>query len=86
LVAEFVEEHVEDGLAATGSGPDKTARIVVDNHDQVTVRAFVGDLIDPDPTQTRQTINGGFYIVVDAGDDRPDRPPRHPQQLTGGTL
>ena len=31
-------------------------------------------------------IDGGFGIIIDTGDDRPDRPPRHPQELTGGIL
>ena len=53
FVAEFVEEHVQCSFRPAGSGPDKTAGVVIDHHDQVTVPAFVGDLIDPDPTQTR---------------------------------
>ena len=86
LLSEFVEEHVQRGFGPARSRPDETAGVVVDNNDQVTMSSFVGDLIDPDSTQTRQTIDGGFNIMVDAGDDRPNGPSRHPQQLTGGTL
>ena len=48
MVAEFVEEPVECSLAASLSGPDQAAGVVVDNDDQVAVRPFVGDLVDPD--------------------------------------
>jgi hypothetical protein len=51
---------------------------VVDHNDQIAVPAFVRDLIDPDPTQTVKPINNGFSVVVDSGDDRPDRSPRNP--------
>ncbi len=37
-----------------------------DHDDQVAMSAFVGDLIDPDPPQTVQTIHHSFDIVVDA--------------------
>ena len=86
LLSEFVEEHVEGGLGPTRSRPDETAGVVVDHDDQVTVSPFVGDLVDPDPTQTPKTVDTGFDVVVDPGDDRPDGPSRHPQQLTGRTL
>jgi hypothetical protein len=59
---------------------------MVDNDDQVAMSTLVGDLIDPDSTQPFETIDCGCNVVVDSGDDRPDRPPRHPQQLTGRTL
>ena len=74
----FVEEHVESSLAAARPGPDKTAGVVINNDDQVAVPAFVRDLIDPDSTQTAKTIDGGFDVIVDAGDDRSNGPPRHP--------
>jgi hypothetical protein len=51
---------------------------VINNDNQVAVPAFVGDLIDPDPTQTPKAIDGGFDVTVDTGDDRPNGPPRHP--------
>jgi len=81
-VAELVEEAVQCGFGPSWSGPDQAAGVVVDNDDQVAVRPSVRDLVDPDPTQTGQTINRDFDVVVDAGDDRSDRPPRNPQQLT----
>jgi hypothetical protein len=84
--AEFVEEHVQCSFAAAGSGPDKTAGVVIDHDDQETVPTFVGDLIDPDPTQPFETVDVGFDVIVDPGDDRPDRSPRHPQQLTSRAL
>ena len=43
--------------------------------------ALVGDLVDPDPPQPVESINGRVDVRVDPGDDRPDRAPRHPQQL-----
>jgi hypothetical protein len=49
LLAEFVEEHVQCGFGPAGSRPHQIAGVVVDNHYQVTVSPFVGDLIDPDP-------------------------------------
>ena len=82
LFSKFVEEHVQCGLRPAGSGPDETAAVVVDNDDQVAVPPFVGDLIDPDPTQTSEAVDSGLDVIVDPCDDRPDRPPRHPQQLT----
>ena len=69
LTREFVEEHVECGLGPAGSSPDKTAGVMVIHNDPVTAPAFVGDLIDPDPTQTPKTVDVGFDIVVDTGDD-----------------
>ena len=78
LLSKFVEEHVECSLAAAGSGPNETAGVVIDHDDQVTVSTFVGDLIDPDPTQTPKTIDIGLDVIVDPGDDRPDGPSRHP--------
>ena len=42
---------------------------MVDNNDQIPVTALVGDLIDPDPPQTRKTIHCCFDIVVDSGDE-----------------
>jgi hypothetical protein len=76
--SELVEEHVESSFAASGAGPDETAGVVVNNNDQIPVSAFVGDLIDPDPPQTRKAIHPRFDIIVDSGDDRPDGPPCHP--------
>jgi len=60
--------------------------VVINNDNQVAVPAFVGDLIDPDPPQTGETIDGGFYVFVDPGDDRSNGPPRHSHELTGRTL
>ena len=53
------------------SGPDETAAVVVDNDDQVAVPPFVGDLIDPDPTQTSEAVDSGLDVIVDPCDDRP---------------
>ncbi len=41
FVAEFIEEHVQSSLGAAGSGPDKTAGVMVNNNNQVTVSPLV---------------------------------------------
>ena len=51
-VAEVVEEAVQCGFGPSGSGPHEAAGVGVDHDDQIAVRPFVRDLIDPDPTQT----------------------------------
>jgi hypothetical protein len=48
------KNNVQSGLGPAGSGPDETAGVVINHDDQVAVSPFVGDLIDPDPTQTRK--------------------------------
>ena len=54
---------------------------MIDDHDQITVPALVGDLVDPDPAQALEPIDGRVDVRVDAGDDRADGAPRDPQQL-----
>ena len=44
--------------------------------------ALVGDLVDPDPAQTREPVSLGLGIGNDPGHDRPDRAPGDPQQIT----
>ena len=83
FVAEFVEEHLQIGVGAARAGPHQTSGVVIDHDNQIAVPALVGDLIDPDPTQTIEAIDSGFDVVIDSGDDRADRAPRHPKQLTG---
>jgi hypothetical protein len=78
LISKFVEEHTQRSLATAGTGPYEAAGVVIYNNDQVAVPTFVRDLIDTDPPQTVKTINNGFDIIVDSGDDRPDSPPRNP--------
>ena len=65
--------------------------VVVDHHDQIAVPSVVGDLIDPDPTQSIKAVDPTqsikavdalFDVVVDPGDDRADRAPSDAQQLT----
>ena len=85
-LSEFVEEHIQRSLGPARAGPHETAGVMVNNHNQVTVSPLVGDLIDPDPSQTIKTVDVGFDVCVDSGDNRSDRPPRHPKQLTGCTL
>ena len=82
FVAEFVEEHFQRGVVAARAGPHQVPGVVIDDDDQVAVSALVGDLIDPDPTQPIEAIDALLDVVVDTGDDRADRAPRHPQQLT----
>ena len=86
FVAELVEEHLQIGVGAARAGPHQMSGVVIDHDDQVAVPALVGDLIDPDPTQPIEAIDSGFDVVIDPGDDRADRAPRHPQQLTGRGL
>ena len=52
--AEFVEEHVQRGVVAAGSGPHEPAAVMIDDHDQIAVPALVGDLVDPDPAESRR--------------------------------
>ena len=42
---------------------------------------FVGDLIDPEPSQTGEPIVGGVDVGPHPGDDRPDGSPGNPHQL-----
>ena len=55
--AELVEEHVQRGVVAAGPGPHEPAAVMIDDHDQIAVAAFVGDLVDPDPAQPLETID-----------------------------
>ena len=64
--AELVEEDVECGVVAAGAGPHQVAAVVVDDDDQVAVAAFVGDLVDPDPTQSLEPVDGRVDVCVDA--------------------
>jgi hypothetical protein len=54
---------------------------MVDHDREVLVVTFVGDLIDPEPTQTGEPILGGVDIGPHPGDDRPDGSPGNPHQL-----
>ena len=78
LLAELIEEDVQRRVVASRSGPDQSAAVMVDHDDQIAVTTLVGDLIDPDAPQPFQSINAGFNIVVDPGDDRPDSAPGDP--------
>ncbi len=73
---ELVEEHFQGGVVAARSGPHQPATVMVHDDDQVAVAAFVGDLVDPDPTQPVETIDGRVDVRVHARHDRPDRAPR----------
>jgi hypothetical protein len=64
-----------------GRRPHQPAAVVVDHHRQVPVALLVGELVDPDPGQPREPVGGLLGIGDHAGDDPPDRRPRHPQQL-----
>ena len=56
--AELVEEHVQRGVVAARAGPHQPAGVVIDDHDQIAVPALVGDLVDPDPAQPVEAIDG----------------------------
>jgi hypothetical protein len=51
---------------------------VIDHHRQILVMAFVGDLIDADPAQTREPVDALFGVAPDPGHDRPDGAPGDP--------
>ena len=68
------------GVAPWGS-PHQPATVVVDHHRQVLVMAFVGDLIDADPTQTAKPVDALLGVGPDSGHDRPDGAPGDPHQL-----
>ena len=70
--AEFVEEHFQGGVVAARSGPHELAAVMVNDDDQVSVAALVGDLVDPDPAQPVQSVNGRVDVGVHARDDRSD--------------
>lgn len=80
--AESVEERAQGGLVPPGSSPHQPLRVVVHHDGQVPVAALVRDLVDPDPPQPLQRVPSRRGLIRDPGDDRPDRAPRDPQQLT----
>ena len=55
---------------------------MVDDHGQELPAALVGDLIDPDPGEPGEGIMELFRVGPNPGDDRPDRPPCDPHQLS----
>ena len=78
---ETIKEAAQGGAIMTGSGPQQSAGVVIDDDSQIPVAALVGDLIDPDTRQSVQAVAERFNISPDPGDDRPHRPPRDPHQL-----
>jgi len=96
--AGLISGHVRDQLASRGAeqvkepaqrrpvvawrGPDQPAAVVINHDSQIPVPALVGDLIDPDPHKPVQAITKRFNVSPDPGDDRADRPPRDPHQLS----
>ena len=44
VVAELVEEHVQCSLAASGSGPDEAAGVVINHDDQVALPALLQEI------------------------------------------
>jgi len=81
-----IEERFECRSVSTGCGPDQPAAVVTDDHRDVAVALLVADLIDPDPSQPLEPIDGGVDVSDHAGDDRPDRAPRDPHQPGHGRL
>jgi hypothetical protein len=86
LFTEDVEEPLQGGLLPARSGPHQPAGVVVDHHGQVPLSAFVGDLIDPDPSQVGEPVVHGLDVGPDPGDDRADGAPRNPHQLGDRSL
>jgi hypothetical protein len=54
---------------------------VVDDHGQVLLAAFVGDLVDPDPPEVGEPVMDGLDVGPDPGDNRADGAPGDPHQL-----
>src|SRR5487761_1827990 len=81
VLPQLVEEHGERLLVPADRCPDQPVAVVVDDHDQVAVAAFVADLVDPDPPQPRETIHLGLGVAAHAGDDPAHHPPADPEQL-----
>ncbi len=54
---------------------------MVDGDHQVPVPALVADLVQSDPDEPVERVAGGSVLGHDPVHDRPDRGPRHPQQL-----
>jgi hypothetical protein len=79
--AELVEERREHLLAVAVRDPDQAAGVMVDDHREVALPAFVADLIDPDPAQPVEAVHLGVDVGTHPRDDRPDRAPRDPHQL-----
>lgn len=59
LGPEGVEEGSNGGLVAAHCHPHQWPGVVVDHDGQVLVVAFVGDLIDPDPSQAGERVDTG---------------------------
>jgi hypothetical protein len=81
FLPEGLEEATQGRLVPTHAGPHQPAAVVVDDDGQVLVVALVGDLVDPDPPQTREQIEPAGGVGPDPGDDRPDGAPGDPHQL-----
>ena len=80
--AERIEERAQGGLVLARSSPDQTTRIVVHDHSQELPAALEGNLIDPDPGEPGERIMELFRVSPNPDDDRPDRPPCDPHQLS----
>jgi len=52
--AEGVEEALEDSVVAAFTDPDDSAVVVVGDHGEVVVAAFVGDLVHAEPVEVVQ--------------------------------
>jgi len=76
------EELVERCFVTTDRSPQQIPGVVIDHDCQILVTALVGDLIDPDPTQTCETIHLRIDLSLEAGNDSTHRAPPDPHQLT----
>jgi hypothetical protein len=86
LLTESVEEPLQGGLLPARRGPHQPARVVVDDHRQVSLSALVGDLVDPDSPQVGEPVMHGFHVGPDPGDDRAHGAPGDPHQLRNRAL
>ena len=82
VLAQRIEECGERRGVAARRSPDQPPRSVVHHDGEVLVAPLVADLVDPDPGQVREPVEQALGVVPDPFDDRPDRPPRHPHQLS----
>ena len=81
VCAQRVEEPPQGGGVAARRRPHQPAAVVIDHHRQVLVVAFVGNLIDTDPTQIGEPIDALVGVSPNSGHDRPDGAPGDPHQL-----
>ena len=79
--AQGIEEPPQGGGVAARRRPDQPTAVVVDHHRQILVMTLVRDLVDADPAQIGEPIDGLVDVSPHPGHDRPDGAPRDPHQF-----